>query len=157
MHMRYSRSSIVRTFVTLVISGCIGGTGSGLVGVNNDGGGGNLSGNVRALVFSVQPSNADSGNFITPAIQVTALDSASAVDTSFNGTVTVILGVNPNGATLNGTRSTIAVAGVATFGDLRINRLGSYALRVSGGGASATSNGFNITAPAAPLSSVYKR
>jgi hypothetical protein len=155
---RLHRSSVVRTLITLVISGCIGGTGSGLTGVNNDGGNGvSGNGNVRALVFSVQPTNADSGNFITPAIQVTALDSANAVDTSFTGTVSVVLGVNPNGATLNGTRSTIAVAGVATFGDLSVNRPGSYSLRVSGGGASATSNGFNITRPAAPLSGVYKR
>lgn len=147
--MRLTRSSLVRSFVTLAVSGCIGGTGSGLVGIN---GGGNGGGNTaRVLVFNVQPSNADSGNFITPAIQVAALDSTNAVDASFNGSVTVTLGANSTGASLSGTRTTTALAGVATFGDLSVNRVGSYTLVVSGGGASATSSGFTISPPAGAL------
>ena len=136
----------MRALITLVVSGCISGIGSGLTGVIQEGGG-----NVRSLVFSVQPSNADSGDFITPAIQVAALDSAGAVDTSFTGQVTVTLATNPTGATLHGTTSTTAVAGIATFGDLWIDRPGTYTLRASGGGASVTSNAFTITRPPPPL------
>lgn len=147
--MRFSRHSLVRTVLTIVVSGCIGGTGSGLVGINSETGGG-----TRTLSFTVQPSNADTGDIITPAIQVAVLDSASQVDISFGGTVSVTLVVNTTGATLRGNTSTVAVGGVATFGDLSVDRAGSYVLRASGGNASAaTSAGFTITIPAAPLPS----
>lgn len=139
--MRLGRSSLACTLLTLVVSGCIGGTGTGLTGIGNGGGT-----QTRALSFTSQPSNANEGETITPAIQVAALDTASQVDTSFSRTVTVTLATNTTGATLSGTRSVIAVAGVATFGDLSIDRAGSYTLRVTGGSATAaTSTGFTIT------------
>jgi hypothetical protein len=146
--MRFSRHSFVRSVITVVITGCMGGTGSGLVGISSDTGGG-----ARTLSFAVQPRSADTGNIITPAIQVTALDSASRVDTSFRSGVSVTLLLNTNGATLRGTTSVVAVAGVATFGDLRIDRAGSYALRATTGAAIATSAGFTISIPPRPLTS----
>lgn len=146
--MPLTRSSLLRTLTTLVVSGCFGGTGSGLTGIA-----GGTGGQARTLSFAVQPSDADTGDFITPAIQIAALNTASQVDTSFAGSVSVTLATNTTGATLGGTTSTIAVAGVATFGDLHVNRVGSYALRAAGGNATAaTSAGFTISLPA-PLRS----
>src|SRR3989475_6197928 len=40
----------------------------------------------------------------------------------FSGTITVALGSNPGGATLSGTLLVAAVGGVASFGDLSLNR-----------------------------------
>jgi hypothetical protein len=126
----------------------MGGTGSGLVGINSETGGG-----TRTLAFAVQPSNADTGDIITPAIQVVARDAASQVDTSFRGSVGITLLLNTNGATIRGTASAVAVAGVATFGDVSVDRAGSYALRATAGTATATSAGFTISIPPGPLTS----
>jgi len=100
------------------------------------------------LGFSGQPSAATAGVIITPAIQVSALDDAGVVVTSFNGTITIALAANPGSATLSGTLTRGAIAGVATFSDLRLNKTGNgYALTASSGSmASATSGGFTIAA-----------
>src|SRR2546427_10812067 len=53
----------------------------------------------------------------------------------FSGTITVALGSNPGGATLSGTLLVAAVGGVASFGDLSLNRTApGYTLTASGGG-----------------------
>lgn len=142
--MRLTRSALLRIATTLVVSGCIGGTGSGLTGII----GGN-GGTTRVLAFTVQPSNAVAGEIITPAIQVAARDTLGNTDVTFTGTVTLTLSTNPTGATLRGTRSVVAVLGVASFGDLSVDRAGTgYTLRAAASGASpTTSSAFTITAP----------
>jgi hypothetical protein len=85
---------------------------------------------------------------------VTAFDANGNVATGFTGTVTVALAVNPGGGTLSGTLNVTAIAGVATFADLAIDRVGAgYTLVVSAPTlASATSVPFAITpAPATQL------
>jgi hypothetical protein len=102
------------------------------------------------LAFNVQPTAATAGVVIAPALQVTALDDAGAVVTSFTGTIIIALGANPGSATLSGTLSKAAVAGVATFSDLRLNRTGTgYTFRV-GSGALAAATSSPITISAAP-------
>src|SRR6267142_2940207 len=103
-------------------------------------------GSATALVFSAQPTNAVAGAAITPAVQVTAQDGNGNTATGFTGTVTVAIGINPSGGTLAGTTTVSAVAGVATFPGLSIDKVGTgYTLSATGAG-STTSAAFNITA-----------
>jgi hypothetical protein len=72
--------------------------------------------------------------------------------TSFTGSVTIAIGHNGGTllpGTLSGTKTVVAVNGVATFSDLSIDQLGNrYTLTVSGPGlTSAESEPFNIGAP----------
>jgi Bacterial Ig-like domain (group 3) len=100
---------------------------------------------VYQLVFTNQPSNTGVGLSITPAVVVTAEDSSNSPLTTFTGGITVAIGIGPG--TLTGTLTQNAVGGVATFGDLSINKIANgYKLTAapSGGVPDATSNPFNI-------------
>jgi hypothetical protein len=98
------------------------------------------------LVFTAQPTNAQAGAAIAPAIQVTAQDAAGAVVTNFTGTITMAIGANPGGGALSGTTTVAAVAGVATFNNLSINKAGTgFTLQASTATLVRTSNTFNIT------------
>src|SRR5438093_11384543 len=101
------------------------------------------------LAFTPQPRGAPAGSVITPAVQVTASDALGNVVSSFTGDVTMVLGENPTGATLGGTKTVAAVEGIASFADLSINKAGRYTLTASAsasGLTSATSDQFDITA-----------
>src|SRR5207248_3912515 len=104
------------------------------------------AGTATALVFSVQPSTTVAGAAITPAVQVTAQDAQGNTATGFTGNVTVAIGTNPSSGTLAGTKLVAAVAGVATFSGLSIDKVGTgYTVTATAAG-SATSAAFNITA-----------
>jgi hypothetical protein len=108
------------------------------------------------LQFTTPPSITVAGSPITPAVQVTMLDGSNNVDATFTGNVTVAIqsGTGGSGAVLSGTTTVAAVAGVATFSDLSINRTGvNYRLVATAAGAGGAQSGqFNITAaPAARL------
>src|SRR5205814_1012477 len=104
------------------------------------------AGTATQLVFSVQPSTTPAGAAITPAVQVTAQDAQGNTATGFTGNVTVAIGTNPSTGTLGGTKIVAAVAGVATFANLSIDKVGTgYTLTATGAG-SVTSAAFNITA-----------
>ena len=106
------------------------------------------------LVFTVQPSNVVAGTVVTPAIQVTARDQFGNTATGFAGSVTVAVGTNPSGGTLSGTLTQPVSAGVATFGDLSLDKAGSgYTLTVTSGAlTSGPSAGFAVRpAPATQL------
>ena len=102
------------------------------------------------LVFTVQPTNATAGVAIASAVQVAIQDASGNTVTSATATVTVGLGSNPGGATLLGTKTMNPGSGVASFGDLVIERAASgYTLVASAGALTgATSVPFAI-APAA--------
>jgi hypothetical protein len=105
-----------------------------------------LVGPLSQLAFSVDPTTATAGTLITPPVQVTARDAAGNTVTTFTGDVAVSISVNPGGGTLSGTTVVPAVAGVATFGDLRINKTGvGYRLDATAGALTATSAAFSIT------------
>src|SRR5207253_1873622 len=108
-------------------------------------------GSATQLAFSVPPTNTAAGASIAPAVQVTALDGQGNTATGFTGNVTVALGANPGSGTLSGTTTVTAVAGVATFPGLSINKVGTgYTLTANSGSLSGTtSTPFNITAGAA--------
>ncbi len=99
------------------------------------------------LSFTAQPTAAAGGVNITPAVQVTALDQLGNVATGFTANVTMALGTNPSAGNLTGTLSVPAVAGVATFSALKVDKAGvGYTLAASATGpAGATSAPFDIT------------
>jgi len=82
------------------------------------------AGAATQLVFSVQPTSATAGSVITPAVQLTAQDAQGNTVTGFTANVTVALGANPGSGTLSGSKTVPAVAGVATFGDLSLDKAG---------------------------------
>ena len=103
-----------------------------------------------SLVVTTQPpASVTAGS--TFGLTVTAEDSSGNVDTSFNGTVTVALAVNPGGGTLGGTLSVTATNGVATFSDLTLNKTGTgYTLVLTGSGlGGSTTAAINVTPAAA--------
>jgi len=105
--------------------------------------------NVYQLVFTTQPSNAGLGLTITPAVAVTAEDVNNNPVAAFTGGITVAIGSGTGSgtATLSGTATQLASAGVATFNDLSIDKIANgYTLTAapSGGVPDATSNAFNI-------------
>ena len=108
------------------------------------------SGNAAKLAFGPVTSTADAG-IAMGSVQVTTQDSAGNAVTSFTGAVTVAIGNNPGTSTLSGTLTRTAVAGVATFNDLSLNRKGAaYTLVATATGlTSGTSAAFNV-APGAP-------
>ncbi|MGE0711503.1 MAG: IPT/TIG domain-containing protein [Planctomycetota bacterium] len=108
------------------------------------------AGAATQVVITTQPSNAQAGVNITPAIVVQVQDAIGNVVSGSN-TITLSLANNPGGSTLGGTLSLNAVAGVATFSAVNLNKTGTgYTLSASSAGlTAATSNAFNITPGAA--------
>jgi hypothetical protein len=100
----------------------------------------------NALIFTVQPSNTETGTSISPAVRVTARDAYGNTATGFHGSVTMAIGRNPSGGALSGTKTVTAVNGVATFSDLKIDRAGDgYTLTIGGSGVTgAESAQFNV-------------
>src|SRR5438034_985734 len=103
------------------------------------------------LLFTIQPTSTVAGLPITPAVQVTAQDARGNPAAGFTGNVTVALGTNPAGGTLSGSTTVAAVAGVATFSTLSIDRVGSgYSFSAAATGLSSTTSAtFAVTAGAA--------
>ncbi len=98
------------------------------------------------LIFTTQPSSPFQGSAITPAVQVTAQDALGNTATGFSGTVALAVGANPSGGVLSGTTTAAAVAGVASFADLRIDSAGAgYTVAATASGlAPATSVPFQV-------------
>jgi hypothetical protein len=99
------------------------------------------------LVFGQQPTNATPGAAITPAVTVRVLDAyGNLVSTDNADQVTMAIGSNPGAASLGGTTTVTVSGGVATFGNLSINNVGTGYTLVAGSGSltGATSAGFNI-------------
>jgi len=98
------------------------------------------------LVFSVQPSNATAGAVISPVVTVAIEDASGNAVSGVTNLVKVAIESHPGGGTLAGTVTVAAVNGVATFPDLRIDRVGTgYKLRASSGVLAVTSSPFDIT------------
>jgi hypothetical protein len=104
------------------------------------------------LVFTQQPQNTGAGASLG-TVQVSAEDAADNVTPAYAGTVQVALTPANGTAALSGTLTATAVAGVATFSALSVNRPGTYSLLATATGVpNAASAGFTITlGPAAQL------
>jgi predicted outer membrane repeat protein len=104
------------------------------------------------LLFLQQPTDTVAGQTISPAVMVAVVDAFGNVVTGDNSdTVTLALGSNPGGATLQGTPTQTVVNGVATFTDLSLTQAaGGYTLVASSTGLTgATSAGFAVNPAAA--------
>jgi hypothetical protein len=108
------------------------------------------------FLFTTQPGGAVAGAALTAQPVVWVTDSNDNIAYSYNGPVTIAStsGTGASGATLSGTTTVTAVAGVAEFTDPAIDTAGSgYTLTVSADNlASVTSASFDVSAPAAPAS-----
>ena len=113
-----------------------------------------VPGPAARLTFSAVPSSVSQGGVVAPPVAVTAFDSVGNTATNFTGVVSLAL--RQNGNTVNGALSgntATAVAGVATFGNLRINNAGAgYTLAAAFGSAApvAESAPFSVTPPGPP-------
>jgi hypothetical protein len=107
-----------------------------------------------ALRFTTQPQGARVGQAITgtafdpggPAVAVSVVDGDGTVIATSTAAVTLALGLGaPADATLSGTKTVNAVAGVARFTDLKIDLSGSYTLAATSPGLTPdTSSSFAI-------------
>ncbi len=148
--MRIAPLSVSGTLLAVLVSGCIGGTGSGLVGISG-GNGGNGSNTAPVLGFFVQPNSANVGQVISPAVQVVVRDTLGATDSAFSGSISVALGSNPTGAALSGTTTVRPVNGIASFSNLAVDKAGRHTLQASTSGATTVaSTAFSITTATEP-------
>ncbi len=97
------------------------------------------------LVVTTQPPSALDGDS-TLGLVVTAENASGAVDSSFNGSVTVsLINFGSNTPMLGGTLSVMAVNGLATFSGLTLSQPGTYALSVTDNTtAGTTTQVFNV-------------
>jgi hypothetical protein len=98
------------------------------------------------LAFSGPPKDARAGELISPPVQVAVHDSAGRV-TGVATWITLALGANPRAAKLRGRTRLRSVDGVATFSDIRFDKVGSgYTLTATAPGLPAdTSAAFAVT------------
>jgi uncharacterized repeat protein (TIGR03806 family) len=116
------------------------GTGGSLYRVTWTGGG-----SPTRVGFVQQPGDTNASTTIVPPVTVAVRDADDAIVNS-TATVTVSLGTNPGGGTLSGTLAVMAVDGIATFSDLRIDQPAvGYTLHAASTGlGSATSAPFTV-------------
>ncbi|HET9707276.1 MAG TPA: Ig-like domain-containing protein [Gemmatimonadales bacterium] len=102
------------------------------------------------LQFTIPPTNTFIGRAIEPVVQITALDANGNTANGFGGTVSVALGPGNGTASLAGTTTTTAVAGVAKFPNLSIDQAGiGYTLTgIADGLPATTSETFEVVIPA---------
>ncbi|MCM0083260.1 MBG domain-containing protein [Geomonas sp. Red32] len=100
-----------------------------------------------ALEFVQQPATVTAGAPIAPAVSVRVVDQYGNTVPGSTVPVTVAIANDPAGGVLAGTTVQDAAAGIATFGDLSINRNGSgYTLAATADSlAPATSASFDVT------------
>ncbi|PYO11820.1 MAG: hypothetical protein DMD31_17805, partial [Gemmatimonadetes bacterium] len=107
------------------------------------------------LVVIAEPTNTPAGAAISPAVRVAAQDALGNTLASFTRDVTVTIGTNLMGGALSGATTVTAVAGVATFSRLTINRAGmGYTLQFNTSALATNSGAFNVT-PAAVAQLVF--
>jgi adhesin/invasin len=114
------------------------------------------AGPATKLVFTQQPTSAQAGVPITPAVQVVAQDAYGNTATSYATAIAVAIGTNPPGTgVLSGTTSVVPSGGAAAFGNLSIDKTGTgYTLVASSGSlVGAASSGFTISPSTTPAGS----
>ena len=104
------------------------------------------------LIFYTQPDGGVTGVDLTQQPVVRAVNNSNVLDTSFTGNVTIA--VYSGSGTLSGTATVAAVAGVATFTNLRITQSagGHNVLKASASGLTDGRSGQMTVMPAASAS-----
>ena len=106
------------------------------------------------LEITAEPSATHvAGATLAPALTVRAVDAGGNTVTNFTGEVVAGLAVNPGGASLSGASNVNAVAGIATFPGLAVQKAAAgYALGVTSGElVPDTTSAFEITTAAAGI------
>ncbi len=98
------------------------------------------------LVFTTQPGAARAGSAMVPQPVVTVRNEIGGVAEQFVGAVAMAIGANPGPGILSGTSPKSALAGVATFTDLSIDKgaTGYTLVATFPGLTSATSTSFDV-------------
>ncbi len=108
-----------------------------------------VSAAASSMSITTQPTTTAAGSPLNGPPTVTFFDAFGNVSTGTTSPVTVSFSAG-NGATLSGTLTVNAVAGVATFSDLSINLVNAtFTLKFTSGAFAPVSNAFGIT-PGAP-------
>lgn len=100
------------------------------------------------LAYTLATSNATAGEVVAP-LGFEARDAFGNVAASYTGNVTIAISGGPAGATIGGTLTRAAVAGVVTFDDLTFSVVGDYVLSVTDGTIAGIATTFSIFAAAA--------
>jgi photosystem II stability/assembly factor-like uncharacterized protein len=115
-----------------------------------DDGGQDNNATATQLLFQVQPSDGGTSAALSPAVTVAAVDAHGNVVTGATPRVTISLDASSNttGATLTGTTTVSASAGVATFSDIAVSKTGTgYRLIATATGLTpTTSDSFDVAA-----------
>ncbi len=108
-------------------------------------------GGAAKIAFTTQPGNGTGGSALSPQPVVTIQDAGGNTVTGNTSTVTLAIGTNPSAGTLSGTVAKAAVAGVATFTNVAVDKAGTgYTLAATDGALTGTtSTAFNVTVGAA--------
>ena len=87
------------------------------------------------ILFEQQPQSGFLGSPISPAVRVRVVDGyGNLVVSDSSNVITIALGANPGSALLTGTTSVTVSQGIASFGDLLLDKIGvGYTLVVSSG------------------------
>jgi uncharacterized repeat protein (TIGR03803 family) len=99
------------------------------------------------MVFTQQPTSAESGAVISPTVTVTLENPYGGVITGDNSTIN--LSINSGSGTLGGTESVALSGGVATFSTLSASGSGALTIRAQYGtnsNVTVVSNSFTVTA-----------
>jgi uncharacterized repeat protein (TIGR03803 family) len=99
------------------------------------------------LAFNQQPSTVAAGSAISPSMTVDVEDQFGNIVTSNTSNVTLAIHTGPG--SIGGTDTVAAVAGVATFSNVKINTAGSYTLAASDGALTGANSGAFTVNPAA--------
>ena len=117
--------------------------------------GGSLTSAVSTAIDVVAPTLV-AGNHtaqVTAGVKLplswTALTNTGAIDTAFNGTVTLTIFSGPANATILGTTTATASNGVASFSGVILDTAGSYTIRASSGNLTPGNTNVTVVAAAA--------
>jgi hypothetical protein len=110
-------------------------------------------GNASKVAFGAAPVGAVAGVTMT-AVTASVEDQFGNVVTGDTSNVKIALATNPDGATLSGTATVAASAGVATFSDLKLNTAGPYTFTVTDGNLTSATTATPITITPAAASKV---
>lgn len=112
-------------------------------------------GTASKILFQVNPSNALVGVAINPPVKVMVTDAAGNLVPTGTNSITVTLTSGTAGAVLGGTKTVVANGGVASFGDLTVDRSGTgYVLTATTTGLATNSvsgTAFSISGVATKL------
>ena len=112
-----------------------------------------VAGQPSRLAVTAQPSAVTAGAAVSPGVQVAIHDAFGNSVTTSTASVTIAIsnGTGPGGAVLGGTLTRTAIAGVATFGDLTVDKAASgYSLTMTATGMTPAVSGTFSVSPGSP-------